>query len=268
MEESWSGSTVLTSKKRGDLQSLAREAAASHRVVVACGGDGTVREVASGLMNTGAALGVIPLGSGNDFAKMVKLPGDLEKALAILKKRRTVFIDVGRCNRHYFFNTLGIGFDGMTSYHAGRLQQWRGAMRYILAALKTNLKMDPVEITAEFNSHRIDQKIMMLTAANGRVEGGSFVVAPEAEPDDGLLDIVMIDPISKWILPLLLPLFLTGRQSMLGSVHTYRTDEIRISLERPMMIHADGEMLPLDNAREIHIEIMPGAMQVVAGPDY
>jgi len=257
----WERVRYLTSRKMGDLQSLAREAAKHHDVVIACGGDGTAHDVANGLMYTDAAMAVIPMGSGNDFAKSLNMPYDLDEALEIIQSGRTKRIDMGRCNETHFVNSLGIGFDGLANYYAYH-SRLKGFPRYVWGALKANLYQDPMQVTISTDEEERTVSLLMITLANGRVEGGSFIVAPEARHDDGLLDVVTVGPISKFILPFLLPLLMIGRQQRIRQFGSFKTTNLRIRLDRPAYIHADGEIVD-SNETEFEVEVLPSALKVI-----
>jgi len=266
VKDSWTGSTVIVSRAQGDIAHLAREAAGTYDVVVACGGDGTIRETAIGLLNqSSTALGILPIGSGNDISKTLDIPISLDRALSILKKGTNKKIDIGKCNDEYFLNTLGIGFDGLTNYYAQQIDSLSGKWLYTIAALKANFVLDPPTVDLNFNEQHIHRKVLMCTVANGKIEGGNFRIAPKASMEDGKLDFILVDPVSKWRLPFLLPYFLTDQGIYLKPVHHYQISKLQVKLEKPVPIHADGEQLDC-NRLKLDIRIIPTALNVIVPP--
>lgn len=261
----WPGVAYRTSKNRHDLYELASEAADSFDVVAACGGDGTVRDVAVAIQNSNpkTILAVVPLGSGNDFYKSLGLPVGLTEALKVLKAGQTQPMDLGKCNDFYFINTLGFGFDGQTNLYASQSSIQVGTLRYILAALKTIFKMKPFKAQLQVEGYKVpEEEWIMITVANGRVEGGNFVVAPQASLFDQLFTLLTVRPVSKLKLPFLLPFFLMGRPGLLSKTSYYEAGNITIQFDQPVFIHADGEQIETTGLN-FHIELIPGAINVI-----
>lgn len=256
-------SDLIVSQRIGDITGHARRAAEIYDVVVACGGDGTTREVAEGLIGSPARMGIIPMGSGNDFAKSVGIPADIEQAFSILNQGKTLSADLGKCNDFYFINSLGFGFDGLTNRYASQMKPLPGGFKYTLAALKANLNSYSFKAEIKFDHRKINREYLMVTMANGHVEGGLFRIAPGADPCDGSMDLVLVRPYSRWVLPFLLPFFLTGSQEIFSRVSRYTfQDKIRLTLNRPVDIHADGEVI--DTPETIfQIQLLPSAISVI-----
>ncbi len=261
--ENWPDVSYKTSESRKHLTTLAQEAAKEYEVVVACGGDGTVRDVAVAIMDSEAKLGVVPLGSGNDFSKSIGLCSGLEENLKILKTCRSRTASIGKCNDFYFINTLGFGFDGQTNHYASQSSIRIGSLRYVWATLKTNFKRKTFKTKIRFDDRQITgENWIMISAANGRVEGGNFIIAPDATPFDELIRLVTIKPISKWILPFVLPLFLFGRQQWLPHYACEIVEKINLKFDRPVFIHTDGEQIHTETT-EFDIELVSSALQVI-----
>ena len=263
LTKSWPDVDYITTESRNHLKSAARKAAKHFDTVVACGGDGTVRDVAVALMDSDATLGVIPLGSGNDFSKGLGLNSGLKNAVEVLKRGKTGTVSIGRCNDFYFINTLGFGFDGQTNRYATESSLRIGSIRYALAALKANFLRTPFKVVVTFDGNLVKENDwIMITAANGRVEGGNFIIAPDATPFDAVLRLVMIRPISKWLLPLLLPFFLMGRHQWLPYYECKEVQKVSLDFNRSVFIHTDGEQI---NSSDTHfeIELYPEALHVI-----
>lgn len=261
--ENWENVVYKESKNRDHLKSLARKAAQNFDVVVACGGDGTVRDVAVAIHNTKARLGVVPLGSGNDFTKSLGLPKDLSAILQVLHKGESRKIDLGKCNDFYFINTLGFGFDGLTNLYASQSTISWGTLRYILAALKTAYHIKPFKARIEVDGKIVPVKEwLMLTVANGRVEGGNFIVAPNASLYDNRFTFLSVEAVSKSILPFLLPIFLAGCPELSSKVSSQEGQHFSIEFDHPIHIHTDGEQIVTEDTR-FSIQVIPDALEVL-----
>ncbi|MGK7369139.1 MAG: diacylglycerol/lipid kinase family protein [Candidatus Halalkalibacterium sp. M3_1C_030] len=263
LTKDWPQTEYLTTDSRNNLQSLAKKKALQYETVVACGGDGTVRDVAVALMDTEAKLGIIPLGSGNDFSKSIGLSTDLQNSVNKLQTGDSKFVSIGKCNDFYFTNTLGFGFDGQTNLYATESKVRIGSVRYALAALKANLFRKPFSVKICLDGNEFDEKDwMMVTAANGRVEGGNFIIAPDATPFDSTLRVVMIKPVPKWLLPFLLPFFVLGGHQWIPYFNCVEAEKLNLSFDRPVFIHTDGEQIN-SNETEFEINLIHEAIEVI-----
>ncbi|MDZ7714955.1 MAG: diacylglycerol kinase family protein [Balneolaceae bacterium] len=255
----------IVSKKRGDIQQIVEEQALNFDVIVACGGDGTVRETAIATLDWDICLGVVPLGSGNDVTKSLQIPTDLKKAILLLKNGKRTNIDVGYCNEIPFINSLGFGFDGLTNQYASKSRITNGTLRYIISALKANFNRNIYKVKISFKDRSdVSTEVMMITAANGRIEGGNFCIAPDASITDARLDIVLLKPISKWLLPLKLPFFLNGSHTVFKEVEIFKTQNCIINFDKPVEIHADGEVIK-SKETEFDIRVESAMLSVISG---
>ena len=259
------GSKLFYSESRNHISELVSDIIDNFDAIVACGGDGTIREVATQLVGKDKTLGIIPLGTGNDLSKTLKIPTNLAAAIKLLVNGESVKIDIGRCNDFIFLNSLGFGFDGLTNLYAQQMEWLPSALQYVIAALRSNLHHQPfrVKITTE-NGESAERNLIMATVANGRVEGGSFWIAPEASITDGKLNLITIKPISRWLIPLLLPLFLVKKGSWIPHVSVREIERITLFFENKMMIHADGEIINTD-LNEFHILLQASELEVICG---
>ena len=259
---------------------LAHEAVREgYDVLVAMGGDGTANEVLNGLVSAkqeglgSAALGVLPVGRGNDFSFGAGGPKGLVdgcRALALDQRRA---IDVGRVagglypQGRYFGNGVGIGFDAVVGFEALKMKRLHGFVSYIVAALKTVFlyyRAPLVEI--EYNAEVITQPSLMISIMNGRRMGGGFVMAPHAIIDDGLFDLCIARQVSRARILALIPRFMRGTQASQPSISTGRTDRMRVrAVEGVLPAHADGETLCVDG-RELRLEILPRQVDFVCSP--
>lgn len=251
---------------------LARQAVRSgYRLVVALGGDGTSNEVLNGLMEAReagegeAAMGVLCVGTGNDFAYGVGIPQSLEEGCAVIARRRIRRVDVGLARGfRYFGNGIGIGFDAAVNVAASRLRRLRGFLVYLLAVLRTLLFYYHAPRTRiELDDRTIELPALMISVMNGRRMGGGFLMTPDARPDDGLFDLCIGGKMSRLAMLSFVPRFIKGTQVGDPRVTMARSRRVRVSIEEPgLAVHADGETLALA-VREMDLEIVPQALPVV-----
>ncbi len=255
---------------------LAQDAAGDgFDIVVAAGGDGTAHEVANGLMTAtdngrqGSILGIIPIGSGSDFANTVGVPSDIAGACRRLAKGEPRLVDVGRItlpgtNGHsrYFDNTVNVGFGGVVTVEARKIRRLRGIPLYLLAVLKTVfLYHKAPQITIDYDGKQRSLASLMICVANGPREGGGFLVAPEAQPDDGLFDVCITSEVSQLQMLGLIPHFMRGTHVGRKPVSMVRARRVVITSEDDLIAHADGEVLCTDSHR-IEFELLPRRLAV------
>jgi diacylglycerol kinase (ATP) len=244
--------------------------------VTALGGDGTVHEVANGLLRAGKSgrtrLGVVPLGSGNDFAAGLGIPLDPFAALRrIFREGRARPVDAGKitdsCGRsEYWCNALGIGFDAAITIQSRTIPWLRGFPMYFAAVLKTIvLKYDRPMITLDVDGTAQSGRFLMLTIGNGTREGGGFRTTPDAEMDDGLLDYLLVDPIPRLRMLRLIPEVMRGTHVCFPEAHMGRFRNLHLRSDTALPIQADGEMFApyAADVREIEVQIVPDALQVI-----
>ncbi len=239
--------------------------------VVAVGGDGTVHEVLNGLIRAHAnggpvgTMGVVPAGSGNDFNYMLKPEDGLEKACRRLAECRTRLIDVGRVNDRYFANGVGIGFDAAVTIVSRRHGRLRGLPLYLVSALETIfIYYKAPTVTVTYDGQEITQGMLMVSVANGRRIGGGFMVAPEAEIDDGLFDLCLARQVSRPQILALIPHVIRGTHVNKPPIKMARARKVLVTSEGDLPSHVDGEIYTT-NAHRLELEILPGRLNVVAG---
>lgn len=257
-------------KHAGHAEALAREAAESGcQLVVAAGGDGTVHEVANGVLRAGrpqVVFGVLPLGSANDYAySLRKSFGDQEtRAEGHLVDVGLVRGDDGR--ERYFVNTLGLGFSGAVTVESRRIHWLQGLALYGLAfvrALWFHYACPVMQCT--FDGQTREAPTLSLTLAIAHREG-SFVVAPDARLDDGLFDYLHAGPLARWEVLRYMPKLASGGQLPTDhpAIWLGRCRELRLRSPSPLTIHLDGEFFcrPEDNVRGIEVRLLPSALRV------
>jgi YegS/Rv2252/BmrU family lipid kinase len=228
-------------------------------LVVAVGGDGTVREVARALAGTPTALGVIPFGSGNGFARGLGIGLSAAKALEGLAKGRDRTIDVGLMNGEPFFNVSGIGFDAVVGEGFDR-SRVRGILPYFRIAARESLQYRPVEVDLRLGDREIVARVFLVTVANLSQFGAGAVIAPDADPEDGLLDIIVVRRLSAFELLIHAPKLFDGSVRDLSSLETYRSSSFRIVRSQGGPLHLDGE--PVRAGHVLDYRVLPRALRV------
>lgn len=163
--------------------------------IVACGGDGTINEVASAIVGTDIKLGIIPVGSGNGLASNLEIPQHIEKAVAIIKAEKTASIDVGKINGHYFFSNMGLGIDAMIIDKYEKSKK-RTLLSYVKASLSASLEYKPTECQVAVNGKTITANPFLLFISNSNEMGYKMSLTPSASLSDGLLDMVVVPQLS------------------------------------------------------------------------
>ena len=257
----------------GHAVELAEQAADDgFEIVVAAGGDGTMHEVVNGLMaaaggGEAGTLGIIPIGSGSDFAHTVGVPPNLRAACHRLAHGQVRVVDVGQLTMpgqgtRYFDNTLGIGFDAVVTVEALKVKWLRGMALYLPVVLKTVfLSLKVPRATIEYDEQTLTLPALMICVANGPREGGGFFVAPQAQPDDGLFDLCIAREVSRPAQLGLIPHFMKGTHVDQEPVTMARARRVTISSSDDLVAHVDGEVLCTDG-HEIECEILPRRLRV------
>ncbi|WP_373331163.1 diacylglycerol/lipid kinase family protein [Salmonirosea aquatica] len=251
---------AIITRARGHATDLAAEAAATQKwdTVVAVGGDGTVNEVARGLLFAPTSLGILPLGSGNGLARHLGIPLTLSAALHHLFECPSVVIDSATLNGQPFFCVAGLGFDAYVGQLFGQ-QPRRGLDTYVRVSMQAYLDYLPQRIRVAGR----DTEIFSLSFANAGQFGNNAWVAPHADLTDGRLEVCTVTPFPKWYgTALTFQLFTKGlKPSTYISYQSLR--EITVETEQPTLVHYDGEPWQLDTGR-IEVKIVPKSLRVKA----
>ena len=269
----WSG-TVYP----GHAIELAKQASEeSYDMVIAMGGDGTVHEVMNGIMQAPEhkrpILGVVPVGSGNDFAHGIGASKDSIQALRRALTGETSTVDLGLMTeengrQEYFDNTLGIGFGAIVTIRSHKLPILRGFLMYLAAVIQTIiLDHHPMKMQIETDDQKWEQKVIYLVLCNGPREGGGFLIAPDAKIDDGIIHYAMITDVSRPMMFRIVPEVMKGTHGRFKQVRMGSCKKFTLIADRPLYIHADGEIFsgPGTDIRKVSFEILPNALKVVRG---
>ncbi len=267
----WAGTVYPT-----HATELARQAAEEgYEIVVAVGGDGTVHEVVNGLMQVPKAkrpkLGVVPLGSGNDFANALGMSDKPELALKELLTGKVRPIDLGviedeHGRKEYWDNTINIGFGGSVNIYSHNLPVVRGFLMYFVAVLITIIRhYDVLEMKITTDEAEWNEDVMMMAICNGAREGGGFVTAPDAVIDDGVLNYTAVKKVSRPMMFRLIPEFMKGTQGKFAPISMGTLKKIEIKCPQPLVLHLDGETYAgfASDVHHLKLEVLPKALDVL-----
>jgi diacylglycerol kinase (ATP) len=262
------GAGLVVSRKVSDLAEQARRAAEDGvaRLLVA-GGDGTMHHAAQGLAGSECAMGVIPLGSGNDFAGTLGIPPDLEVAVERAVTGEVRRIDLARVGETYCIGYAGVGFDSEVTQFANEVKVLRGPLIYFYAVIHTLITFEPPRMKVVYDGGEFEGKVMFTVVNNLPRFGGGMRIAPEARIDDGLLDLVIVREVPKSLLLSIFPKVYSGKHVGHPAVTIARTRRAEITIDRAMTMYGGGEPLrPVAAGEPVVVEVVPGALAVVSTP--
>jgi diacylglycerol kinase family enzyme len=240
---------------------LIRQNFDKYDVFVAAGGDGTVHTVACQLAGTGKILGVLPIGSGNGFAKEMGFKPIIRSLLQDIEKNESCNIDVIDINNGLCLNAAGVGLDSFVAHSFNKLKA-RGFWSYVRVTFVNFFKLKPFHVTIKIPGEKdISEDLFVLTAANTRQFGNYAFIAPEALPNDGMMDIVMIRPFPKILAPAFVVRLFTKRLTRSKYVTHFKTDKEITVITEENRFHIDGE--PVTLAGDIKIKIKKNALKVL-----
>ena len=212
--------------------------------IVAVGGDGTIREAAGVLAGSGCRLGIIPSGTGNDFARTLGLPHDLDALLDVVSTGNVMAADLGRIDGAYFVNIAGIGVDTEIVEAVNRSRVIvNGTVTYLLTAIRTVLGYDAPMMTVRVGGQEIRGRVLVLAIANGEYYGGGIRMVPGARLQDGLFHVLVASDVGRWEALRLLPLTYSGRHVTHKKCSIYTGSEVTVESDRPLAVQADGSVV-------------------------
>ena len=271
IEKSLPDAAIFETQGAGDGAKLARAAAQNGaQIVVAAGGDGTLGEVVNGIFGSNAKLGILPLGTGNDFARGVGIGTKLDFALETLKTQNFRAVDVGiienETEKRYFLNVAGAGFDSRV---AARINEHRpkilsklgGTGAYLVAGICEVRAHQLAQVRLVLDGKTVESRAVLCAIANASSYGGGMRVAPDADLSDGMFDICLIKDVKKWEFVRAFPSVFAGKHVHHPKVEMFRAATIEFSSDPPLPILVDGEIMGQTPAR---FEMVPRAMEVLA----
>jgi len=268
---------LLLSERPWHAADLAERAARDGcDAVITAGGDGTANEAINGLMRARVdgynqtALGMLSIGTGNDFAAGVGVPVDLGKAIEAIKDNKRRRVDIGLMKGcdfpggRYFGNCVGIGFDAAGTIQARKITWVSGMLAYLIAVVQTIFwyyKAPTLQI--EIDDETLTQPSLMVSIMNGQRIGGGFWVAPDSIPDDGLLDLCIAEEVSRARMFTFIPHFIKGTQASQPEIKMRRSKKAKVTaLAGSMPVHIDGEIIG-EACHELTVEILPGQLEII-----
>ncbi len=261
-----SGAELHISESARDLTEQAERAVGDgvDRLLVA-GGDGTFHHVAQALVRTDCALGVIPLGRGNDFAADLGVPDAMSEAFEFGLQGSIRSIDVGCIGERYFTGYCGMGFDSEAAHYAHEAPAFlRGTAAYVYSVLRTMFAFQPPRLTVRHDEGEFQGAAMFAVACNISRFGGGMKIAPQARFDDGVLDLVLAKKLGKVALLRVFPKVYSGEHVHHPAVILQRIRQVRIAADRSVAVACDGEPLGRLEGEELRVTVERGALRVVA----
>lgn len=252
------GLEVVCTEYAGHAEKIAREA--TQRVIVAVGGDGTVNEVARGIVGTDKILGIIPCGSGDGLALHLGVSRHYKRALNTILEGKTTSIDSAEINGKAFFSVCGVGFDALVSERFANSGK-RGLLNYIEQGLNTWKTYVPEKYLINIDGKEWENDAALITVGNSSQWGNNAKIAPLADINDGMLDITIVDMFGTVDLPALAYLLMTGHLDHNNKVHCHRGKHITISRKTSGPAHADGDWFNAGTTLEI--KILPESLNVI-----
>jgi diacylglycerol kinase (ATP) len=266
--------TLTETERPWHAAELAREAArAGARVVVAAGGDGTIHEVANGLLEAASEhrpmLGVVPVGTGNDFAKLLESGADRARAYDALAQGRTTDFDAGyvtwKGGAEYFINGMGTGVDVEVVRQIKRLPRLPPMVLYLVALIRAVVGFKAIPLHIRLDGRELDVRLKIIAISNGPCLGAGFWVCPRAQPDDGRFDICMVGDLGYVGIARTIPRVMRGTHEGLPAVTMDRAEVIELATPgtAPLFFHLDGELREPAEAHSLHVELRRAVLPVI-----
>ncbi|NLG80729.1 MAG: diacylglycerol kinase family lipid kinase [Firmicutes bacterium] len=255
---------IYVTRGPGDaITAASRAVDEGYEVIAAAGGDGTTNEVANGIAGREVALGVIPCGSGNDMAISLGIPKDVEKACRVLLSGKMRERDLGRVIDRYFVNAVGVGFDATVARVASDDLRWlpvRGAPLYVIAVLKTLADYKACEMLLTVDEKVMTVRPLLVAVGIGRTYAGGMKIVPDAEPDDGLYDICVVESMGSLETLYNLPKVFTGSHTKMEKATMLRGRYVSIRSSARVPLHMDGEVFV---AESMEFTLIPGGLRAI-----
>jgi YegS/Rv2252/BmrU family lipid kinase len=252
--------TALTTDLENGI-TIARQSADAGEVPVVMSGDGLIGQIGGALAGSGATMGIVPAGRGNDLARVLGIPTEPEGAADIIAAGHTREIDVGDTGQRRFLGIASCGFDSDANRYANEARLVRGNLVYLYAALRALYAWKPARFEVTLDGEPLAFSGYGVAVANNKAYGGGMYCAPGAELDDGLLDVVWMERVPKRrFLFSVLPRVFKGTHVELDEVKVHRARQVEIAADRPFTVYADGD--PLTDL-PTQVTLLPRALRVL-----
>ena len=243
-------SALFTTTYAGHAGDIARSEKREGICIIACGGDGTLHDVVNAVAGEGVTIGIVPLGSANDFIKTLHPQNSLHSSITHLFEAKNRSVDIGSVSydtdHRFFINSLGIGFTGRVAKSVKRTSWLKGELGYVYALFRVLFDYKPltmgIKITLEDSFLELHEPVFAFSVLNGKIEGGKFRIAPDAELSDGLLDVCILKAVPKHEFFRYVYKYLFGIHITDPQVIYCKAKAVEVMLENPDVMHMDGEV--------------------------
>lgn len=232
--------------------------------VLVVGGDGTFAKVAPHFLGKNIPVNLYPAGAGNDIAYLSAFPAGPKNFAFEYLRAGEKKLDVGTVNGNFFFNSLGLGLDAQVAAASPKFKSWPGKLRYVRALLSQTRNLKLFDLELKFESLSRASKATSLSVGNGPRVGGGFFMTPDAVPDDGILDLCLVETVSKKQILWNFPKLFKGKHTRLEFTKIYRAKDIAINAPAGTPLHLDGE--PLETNFPIRISLAPQKITFLVRP--
>jgi YegS/Rv2252/BmrU family lipid kinase len=237
-----------------------REVENGANVIVAVGGDGSVNEIAKGLVGTETCLAIIPAGSGNGLAHHLKIPLNHRRAIEVINKSKKIKIDTGKVNKKLFVSIAGIGFDALVAKEfAG--SKWRGFLTYMRIVAEKFPNYKPKKYEIEIDGEKMTKRALFISFANSDQFGYMTPIAPDARVDDGLLDVIIMEKFLLIDIPILANLLFWRKIDKSKYVEIHKGKEIKVRSKKKRWVNIDGEAYKL--SKELNVSVLPQSLNII-----
>ena len=264
-------SAMVTTTHIGHAEDIARSTILKKKCLISCGGDGTLHEVINAVAGKGVTVGILPVGSANDFIRNLNPDNRSHPGISHLFDSKSKKVDLGSVSfgsagHRYFINSLGIGFTGRVAKTVQSVPWLKGEISYVYALFRvlagySAVKMN-IKITLEDSFLELHEDVFAFSVSNGKIEGGKFKIAPHAELSDGLLDVCILRAISKHEIFRYVLKFLNGTHINDSKVLYCKAKTVELTLAKPDTMHLDGEVYD-DVQGKIDISVVPQGLSVL-----
>ncbi len=250
-------------KERDHATELVKEVGGDFDVIVSVGGDGTINEIINGMPDLNKPMGILPIGTGNDFARSCSFKiGDLEHAVDTLLAHDVKKVDVGEVNGRRFINVMGLGFEGRANDIGKMLPFLHGTPKYLIAIGGTYLTYKRMPLRLKFNDLEINEKVFLMSIGNGWNVGGGLQLTPKAIMDDGFFDVCYVQNISRLRILQVFAKLYDGTIEEVAEMEMHKTKALTIESDLPIPAHIDGESFdPVQ--KEFKVRIIPKAQEII-----